>query len=189
MNEFAIFTCRSKTRRIPAFISASRGTTDNRLERADPPILLCHPTDFFARVSWVSRSLLATFVSPTESPFAGSATNSDSMLSFSSSGVSSTGSLHLSTASEVEDGLELDHDVHSKVHISSTYISSSEVLRNETTNVEVRPYKDKPSHIYMVIFNAVMKYSHLNAELFVSLREQHLLFHRRDVCLSPPRCH
>lgn len=54
----------------------------------------------------------------------GSATNSDSMLSFSSSGVSSTGSLHLSTASEVEDILELEPE--SKVHISSTYISSTD---------------------------------------------------------------
>ena len=39
------------------------------------------------------------------SPLTGSATNSDSMLSFSSSGVSSTGSLHLSAASEVDDEL------------------------------------------------------------------------------------
>ena len=48
------------------------------------------------------------------------------MLSFSSSGVSSTGSLHLSTASEVEDVLELEPDVNAKVHISSTYISTSD---------------------------------------------------------------
>ena len=110
------------------------------------------------------------------------------MLSFSSSGVSSTGSLHLSTASEVEDGLEPEHDIQSKVHISSTYISSAEVMRSETTNVEVRPYKDKPSHIYMVFRKIFIKLLLLTV-LFDSLREQHLLSHRRDVYLFRQRYH
>ncbi|XP_046442623.1 pleckstrin homology domain-containing family G member 5-like isoform X5 [Daphnia pulex] len=76
----------------------------------------------------------------------GSATNSDSMLSFSSSGVSSTGSLHMSTASEVEDVLELEPDVNYKMHISSTYICNSELPKTEGTNVQVRPFQDKQSH-------------------------------------------
>uniref|UniRef100_A0A0P5ERJ1 Pleckstrin domain-containing family G member n=1 Tax=Daphnia magna TaxID=35525 RepID=A0A0P5ERJ1_9CRUS len=76
----------------------------------------------------------------------GSATNSDSMLSFSSSGVSSTGSLHLSTASEVEDVLELEPDVNYKMHISSTYICNSELPKTEGTHVQVRPFQDKQSH-------------------------------------------
>lgn len=88
------------------------------------------------------------------------------MLSFSSSGVSSTGSLHLSTASEVEDVLELEPDMNSKLHISSTYICSNEpVTRNSSTepnSVEVHGalhihYKDK-SHppvntvLFLLIF-------------------------------------
>lgn len=68
----------------------------------------------------------------------GSATNSDSMLSFSSSGVSSTGSLHLSTASEVEDVMELEPDAHFKMHISSTYICNSEAPKGDGTNIEGR---------------------------------------------------
>ena len=77
------------------------------------------------------------------------------MLSFSSSGVSSTGSLHLSTASEVEDVLELEPDLNSKLHISSTYICSNEPTSRhsttEPTSVEVRGalhihYKDKSPH-------------------------------------------
>lgn len=93
---------------------------------------------------------------------AGSATNSDSMLSFSSSGVSSTGSLHLSTASEVEDILEPDPAC-SKIHISSTYISSIDLPHNEATNIEVRSYqnanRDHSPHIFLVndhfIFSAL----------------------------------
>lgn len=80
----------------------------------------------------------------------GSATNSDSMLSFSSSGVSSTGSLHLSTASEVEDVLELEPDVNYKMHISSTYICNSELPKTEGTHVQVRPFQDKQSHNILV---------------------------------------
>lgn len=121
--------------------------------------------------------------------YLGSATNSDSMLSFSSSGVSSTGSLHLSTASEVEDGLELEHDVHSKLHISSTYISSSEIPRNETTNVEVRSYKDKSPHIYTVyamIYLIIVIF--LNNYSISSLCGIHRLYHRPGVYLSQPRC-
>lgn len=60
------------------------------------------------------------------------------MLSFSSSGVSSTGSLHLSTASEIEDLLELEPDLSTKVHISSTYISSSHPMLTEATNINVQ---------------------------------------------------
>lgn len=70
----------------------------------------------------------------------GSATNSDSMLSFSSSGVSSTGSLHLSTASEIEDLLELEPDLSAKVHVSTTYISSSHPPLTEATNINVHHY-------------------------------------------------
>jgi len=72
----------------------------------------------------------------------GSATNSDSMLSFSSSGVSSTGSLHLSTASEIEDLLELEPDMSTKVHISSTYISSSHSPLTEATNIDVQHHQN-----------------------------------------------
>lgn len=82
---------------------------------------------------------------------AGSATNSDSMLSFSSSGVSSTGSLHLSTASEMEDGVELEHEMQSRMHISSTYIPSPDVLKSDnTTHVQVRLYQDKSPHVFQV---------------------------------------
>ena len=62
------------------------------------------------------------------------------MLSFSSSGVSSTGSLHLSTASEIEDLLELEPDLSAKVHVSTTYISSSHPPLTEATNINVHHY-------------------------------------------------
>lgn len=64
------------------------------------------------------------------------------MLSFSSSGVSSTGSLHLSTASEIEDLLELEPDLSTKVHISSTYISSSHPMLTEATNINVQHHQN-----------------------------------------------
>lgn len=74
------------------------------------------------------------------------------MLSFSSSGVSSTGSLHLSTASEVEDVLELEPDVSYKMHISSTYICNSEVSQSDGSNVEVRSTQDRKSHSFQVLY-------------------------------------
>ena len=72
------------------------------------------------------------------------------MLSFSSSGVSSTGSLHLSTASEVEDVLELEPDINYKMHISSTYICNSELSQTDGSNVQVRSFQDKLSHNVLV---------------------------------------
>ena len=71
------------------------------------------------------------------------------MLSFSSSGVSSTGSLHLSTASEVEDALdvlETNNEGISRVHVSSTYICNPDPPPIEATNVQVRLYQSDKSN-------------------------------------------
>ena len=91
------------------------------------------------------------------SPLTGSATNSDSMLSFSSSGVSSTGSLHLSAASEVDDELAAAAAAAAAVppvkhqhlvHVSSTYIAAEPTT---ASNVQLRLYQVRfPSLVHVL---------------------------------------